>query len=179
MIQSCDYIGVMFLPNLRKTYPNLIMSILHINIDEYHCSTTNSSLLSPLNFNTHIMKTIEAQKVVREYWDAISGKAKPIELLKKYVSDDEFINHIKVYEESFPHYELIAEDYICENDKVVVRARVKGVHKGELMGMPPTGKTIDLPFVVIYKVDEDKIVKGWLSVDRVELMDQLGFTSMN
>ncbi|MBT8257605.1 MAG: ester cyclase, partial [Bacteroidia bacterium] len=110
---------------------------------------------------------------------ALSGKPKPMSLLEKYISDTEFIDHIKVYEESFPHYELLAEDYICEDDKVVVRARVKGVHKGDLMGIPPTGKTIDLPFTVIYKVKDEKIVKGWLYIDRMELMHQLGISSMN
>ncbi len=125
------------------------------------------------------MKTIDSKKVVKEYWDAISGKPKPLALLEEYVSDPEFINHIMAYEKSFPNYELLADDYICEDDKVVVRARVKGTHNGDLMGIPPTGKTIDLPFSVIYQINDEKIVKGWLFVDRMELMNQLGIGSMN
>ena len=125
------------------------------------------------------MVTVEVKKFIQEYWDAISGNPKPISLLEKYISDTEFIGHILAYEESFPLYELIAEDYICEDNKVVVRARVVGTHKGNLMGIPPTGKTIDLPFTVIYEVKDEKIVKGWLYVDRMLLMEQLGISSLN
>ena len=125
------------------------------------------------------MVTVESKRFIQEYWDAISGKPKPKSLLEKYISDPEFIDHIMVYENSFPLYELIADDYICENDKVVVRARVKGRHQGDLMGIPPTGRTIDLPFTVIYRIKDEKIVKGWLFVDRMELMEQLDIHAMN
>ena len=125
------------------------------------------------------MVTIDNKKFIQEYWDAISGKPKPMSILEKYISDAEFIDHIKVYEESFPHYELVADDYICEEDKVVVRARVRGKHTGNLMGIPPTGRIIDLPFTVIYRIKDEKIIKGWLYVDRMELMEQLGISSMN
>lgn len=125
------------------------------------------------------MVAVDLKKFIQEYWDAISGKPKPVSLLEKYISDPDFIGHVVAYEKSFPRYELIAEDYIAENDKVVVRARVKGTHNGELMGIPPTGRTIDLPFSVIYKVKDEKIVKGWLFVDQMELMSQLGINSLS
>ena len=125
------------------------------------------------------MVAVELKKFVQEYWDAISGKPKPMTLLEKYISDPEFIGHVMAYEKSFPNYELVPEDFICEEDKVVVRARVRGTHKGELMGIPPTGRMIDLPFTVIYRIADEKINKGWLFVDRMDLMNQLGINSMN
>lgn len=102
-----------------------------------------------------------------------------MELINKYISDKELAEHIMAYEHSFPCYELIAEDLIVESDKVAVRARVKAEHKGDLMGIPPTGKTIDIPLSVIYQIEDDKISKGWIFVDRMELMSQLGISSMN
>ncbi len=83
------------------------------------------------------------------------------------------------YEKSFPCYELIVEVVIWEGEKVALRARVKAEHKGDLMGIPPTGKTIDIPLSVIYQIADDKIAKGWIFVDRMELMNQLGIGSMN
>lgn len=120
------------------------------------------------------MIAIDSKQFVKEYFEAISGKPKTPELLERYISDTELIGHIMAYETSFPNYELIADDYVCEDNKVVVRARVKGINNGELMGMAPTGKSIDLPFVIIYKIDNEKISKGWLFVDQMELMNQLG-----
>ena len=117
---------------------------------------------------------VDSKKFIQEYFNALSGKPKPLSLLEKYISDPEFMDHILVYEKTFPHYEVLADDFICEDDKVVVRARVKGTHQGDLMGIPPTGKSIDLPFSAIYQIKDKKIAKGWLFVDRMELMEQLG-----
>ena len=125
------------------------------------------------------MVTVEPRSFILEYFEALSGKPKTMELIRKYISDKHLAEHIMAYEHSFPCYELIAEDLICEADKVAVRARVKAEHKGDLMGIPPTGKSIDIPLSVIYQIEEDKISKGWIFVDRMELMDQLGLASKN
>jgi predicted ester cyclase len=125
------------------------------------------------------MVTVNPKTFIQEYFEAISGKPKTMELINKYVSDEHLAGHIMEYENSFPCYELIAEDLICEGDKVAVRARVKAEHKGQLMGYPPTGKTIDIPLSVIYQIEDDKIAKGWIFVDHMELMTQLGIISLN
>ncbi len=125
------------------------------------------------------MVTVNPKTFILEYFEALSGKPKTIELINKYISDKELAEHIMAYEKSFPCYELIAEDVIWEGEKVAVRARVKAEHKGDLMGIPPTGKTIDIPLSVIYQIADDKIAKGWIFVDRMELMNQLGIGSMN
>ena len=113
------------------------------------------------------------KRLVQEYWEAISGKAKTPELSKTYVSCPELLGHIDFFEAAFPKYELFADDFICEEDKVVVRARFKGTHKGDLMGIPPTGKTVEIPFSIIYQIINEKIGKSWLFIDQMELMKQL------
>jgi hypothetical protein len=125
------------------------------------------------------MIAIDLKNFVKEYWAAISGKPKTISLLEKYISDPELIGHIMGYEKPFPAYELVADDFICEDDKIVVRACFKGVHKGELMDMPPTGKSIEVPFSVIYQIQDQKIVKSWLFIDQMEVMNQLALSSNN
>ena len=125
------------------------------------------------------MVTVNPKTFILEYFEALSGKPKTMELINKYVSDEHLAGHIMAYEKSFPCYELIAEDVITEDYKVAVRARVKAEHKGELMGHPPTGKTIDIPLSVIYWIEDDKIAKGWIFVDQMELMKQLELISLN
>lgn len=120
------------------------------------------------------MIAVDNKSLVQEYWNALSGKEKTPALVEKYVADPHLKEHIAFFEAAFPRYEMIAEDFICEGDKVVVRARARGVHKGDLMGMPPTGKAIEVPFIAIYQVAGGKIVKNWLVTDRMEMMEQLG-----
>jgi predicted ester cyclase len=44
--------------------------------------------------------------------------------------------------QAFPDLRLTVEDMIAEGDKVVVRTTVTGTHRGDYMGLPPTGKAV-------------------------------------
>jgi predicted ester cyclase len=63
---------------------------------------------------------------------------------------------------------------IVENDKVVVRMRVRGVHTGDFMGIAPTKKEIDTTTISIVRIDNGKIVERWNVTDRLEIARQLG-----
>jgi len=113
------------------------------------------------------------REFVQEYWNAISGKAKTPELSERYITDPELLGHIAFFEAAFPKYELFPDDFICEDDKVTVRARFRGTHRGELMGIAPTGRTIEFPFAIIYRITDEKISKSWLFVDRTTILEKL------
>jgi len=123
------------------------------------------------------MSADENKALINRYVAALSGKDKPAETVAQYVADDELKQHVAAFETAFPRYQLIADDLIAEGDRVAVRATVRGQHKGEFMGAPPTGKPVSLPLIIIYRVAKGKIVQHWLSVDRLALMEQLGLAS--
>ena len=122
------------------------------------------------------MSVQENKAFVRRYLDALSGKDKPRALQDDYIadSDEELKDHIMFFEASFPHYEVIADDMIAEGDKVSVLARFQGVHAGDLLGIAPTGKEVDVPFAITYRIGGGKITQHWMSFDRMALMEQLG-----
>lgn len=120
------------------------------------------------------MAANENKDLVRRYLAEVSGKDKPAEMLDKYVADEELKQHIAVFEAAFPRYELIADDLVAEGDRVALRGTVKGHHTGELMGIPPTGKTVSLPVLLIYRLANGKIAEHWMGVDRLALLEQLG-----
>jgi predicted ester cyclase len=113
---------------------------------------------------------------VQRYLDALSGKDKPRAVQDEYIadSDEELKDHIIFFEASFPHYEVLADDMIAEGDKVAVLARFRGVHSGGAMGIDPTGKEVDVPFAITYRLAGGKIAQHWMSFDRMALMEQLG-----
>jgi len=125
------------------------------------------------------MIAIDLRMFVTDYWNTISGKPKTPEVLRRFMTDEELIRHIMAFENPFPCYELIAEDYIIEGDKICVIGRVLGTHKGNLLGLPPTGKSVDLPFSVMYQIKDDKIVNSSLFFNQMELMNQLGYSIFN
>jgi predicted ester cyclase len=122
------------------------------------------------------MSTESNKAYVIRYLEALSGKDKPREVQDEYIAetDEELKDHIIFFEASFPRYEVLADDMIAEGDKVSVLARFRGVHNGELMGIAPTSKTVDVPFAITYRLAGGKIAQHWMSFDRMALMEQLG-----
>jgi hypothetical protein len=47
-------------------------------------------------------------------------------------------------------------------------------HRGELMGIPPTGREVDLTASEIFRLADDRIVEQWVAVDNLSLLRQLG-----
>ena len=92
----------------------------------------------------------------------------------KYLSDVHLIEHIEFFDSVFPGYELFADEMLAEGNRVVVRARVKGRHEGELNGIPPTYKQVEFPFAIGYEIENNKIISHWLIADQMMLMEQLG-----
>lgn len=75
---------------------------------------------------------------------------------------------------AFPDGKHILEEVIAEGDKVVTRGIFQGTHRGELMGIPPTGKQVTFAVVHIDRLKNGKIVEHWGQGDVRELMQQLG-----
>ena len=121
--------------------------------------------------------SIEKNKAfVRRYFEALSGKEKTSELLDTYISDDdsELKQHIVGTESTFPLYELIIENLIAEGDQVAVQAIFRGIQNGPMGDMPASGRQVEQPFTIIYRVTEGKIVDHWMAFDRMSFMQQLG-----
>jgi len=112
------------------------------------------------------------------YFNALSGKNKSREQLSEYVDDQGLIEHILFFDAVFPRYEIFADEITAEANRVVVRARVKGTHEGELNGIPPTHKQIEFPFAIGYEIENNKIIHHWLIADQALLMEQLGVSQV-
>ena len=81
----------------------------------------------------------------------------------------------RMYHAAFPDLRMDAEDVLSSGDKVVARARATGTHQGELMGIPATGKSIDVQFVDIIRFGDDGLAREhWGVFDSMTMMQQLG-----
>jgi len=81
----------------------------------------------------------------------------------------------KGYKDAFPDMKADVEQLVAEGDFVVSRVRPTGTHTGELMGMAPTGKKIDLRWIMnMVRVSNGKIAEEWEIWDSADFMRQLG-----
>jgi len=114
------------------------------------------------------------KEFIINYFNAISGVEKPRELLEQYIDDEGLIGHIEYFEAAFPKYELFIDELTAENNRVVVTARIKAIHLGELSGIAATGKTVNFSFVIRYEIENNRIASSWMLADQMSLMEQLG-----
>lgn len=63
---------------------------------------------------------------------------------------------------------------VAERDLVVSLIRGTGVHAGELMGIPATGRDIATEGIAIHRIRDGRIVEYWVVVDVVSVLGQLG-----
>ena len=75
---------------------------------------------------------------------------------------------------AFPDLQYTVEDQIAEGDKVVTRYTASGTHRGELMGIAPTGSRVEITGISITRVEDGKIEEIWETHDALGMMRQLG-----
>jgi steroid delta-isomerase-like uncharacterized protein len=76
---------------------------------------------------------------------------------------------------AFPDLRFDAEDILTSGDKVISRARVTGTNRGEFMGMPATGKGINVQAIDIVRFGNDGLAaEHWGVLDMMSIMQQLG-----
>jgi steroid delta-isomerase-like uncharacterized protein len=76
--------------------------------------------------------------------------------------------------EAYPDLHITIEDLIEEGDKVVARNTVTGTHRGDYMGIPPTGKSVTYNEIFIGRFADGRIAETWGVVDVLSQLRQLG-----
>lgn len=79
---------------------------------------------------------------------------------------------------AFPDGKHVIEDAIAEGDRVVTKGTFSGTHRGELMGMPATGKAVSFSVIHIDRIVDGKVVEHWGQGDTPALMSQLGAVTL-
>jgi steroid delta-isomerase-like uncharacterized protein len=75
-----------------------------------------------------------------------------------------------------PDWRSELELLVAEGDVVVEKFTARGTHRGELFGVPGTGRELVLPGINIFRIANDRIVERWGRLDDAGLMRQLGLT---
>ena len=75
---------------------------------------------------------------------------------------------------AFEHLNVTIEDMTAEGNKVAARFTAQGIHKGNFMGLPATGKPITITGIEIFRIKNGKIAELWGEANLLGLMQQLG-----
>jgi steroid delta-isomerase-like uncharacterized protein len=64
------------------------------------------------------------------------------------------------YLRAFPDLSVTCEETIVEGDRIVVRWRACGSHRGQLLHIPPTGRVVTVRGVSLLTMRGDKLQRG-------------------
>lgn len=126
--------------------------------------------------------------VVQRFYDEVVNGGDP-ELIDELLSED-FVDHEEVpsisadregvktffamFRAAFPDMEFTVEQMLAEGDLVAAQARVRGTHQGEFMGVPATGRSIDVQGIDILRFADGRGTAHWGVFDAMAMMQQLG-----
>jgi predicted ester cyclase len=79
-----------------------------------------------------------------------------------------------LFRTAFPDLRVSIEDEVAEGDRVASRGYLAGTHRGEFMGLAPTGKPINVAYIDMWRVENGQLVENWVRMDMVGMMQQLG-----
>ena len=123
------------------------------------------------------------RRFVEEFWnDGNTGAADELMAIDaaihmptgEVVDADGLKGFAGMFRGSFPDWHSTVEELIAEGDGVAERWTGRGTHRGELQGIPPTGKRVEVPGSVFYRIVDGKIVEFWGLFNMMGLMQQLG-----
>jgi steroid delta-isomerase-like uncharacterized protein len=102
--------------------------------------------------------------------DALFRTPLPIEATGAELAKQVFALLLRAY----PDLHITVEDLIAEGDRVVIRNTVTGTHRGEHLGVPPTGKSVTYNEIFIARFADGRVAETWGVVDVLSQMRQLG-----
>lgn len=80
--------------------------------------------------------------------------------------------------QAFPDLRFVVEEMLAEGDKVVCRFRMQGTHRGEFLGVAPTGNRVDVAAIDVFRLADGQVKEHWGVTDSLSMMQQLGVQTL-
>ena len=80
---------------------------------------------------------------------------------------------VENWRHAFPNIRININNVVCDKQFVTVHFTVQGSHTGTWKGIEPTGKTIHIEMLNMFKVEGGKICEQWRALDLDEVIKQL------
>ena len=109
------------------------------------------------------------------------------DLVDRFVAED-YVNHNAfvadgreanrqfwaVFFTGLPDVSITMEDLVISGDRVVGRFIYRGTHTGDLMGIPATGKPVEMRSIDIWRVQNGMFVEHWDELNLMQMFQQIG-----
>ena len=79
-----------------------------------------------------------------------------------------------MFHTAFPDMTVTVNRLIAEGDRVGAHFNITGANTGSFMGIPPTGKKVDVVGAGVFRGVDGKLTDNWVNFDAMTMMQQLG-----
>ena len=79
-----------------------------------------------------------------------------------------------VFFAGLPDVRVTMEDLVVSGDRVVGRFVYRGTHTGDLMGIPATGKPVEMRSIDIWRMQDGMFVEHWDELNLLQVFQQIG-----
>lgn len=126
--------------------------------------------------------------IVREYTERVFNGHNP-ELASAYVTSDvrwhggtlgtvegveNLVGLLQGFIGALPDLNAQEQEIVAQGDTVAVRFVVEATHRGELLGIAPTGRRVRWDAVDVYRLRDGKISEEWAADDLTAILHQVG-----
>lgn len=123
------------------------------------------------------MSTEENKQVAERVFEEILGEGN-LDAANELVADDYKLNEppgfppgkegvrtlTQAYRSGFPDIKMSVEDVIGEGDQVALRWSASGTHRGEFMGIPPSGQKVEVRGITWLRFKEGQVAEEWTEI---------------
>ena len=90
----------------------------------------------------------------------------------------EFKKFHEAYRNAFPDVTIQIQAMVAEGDVVATRWSGKATHRGDGLGFPATGRTVQFGGMAFIRIEGGKFVEGWNVFDQLGMLQQLGVVNL-
>lgn len=89
-------------------------------------------------------------------------------------SRDQLKDSIRAVRDAFPDLRTEIEDVVEDGDRLAIRWRSTGRHTGDFLGVPPTGKPVEVSGATFARFEGSAVAEEWVTFDSRQLLEALG-----
>lgn len=87
---------------------------------------------------------------------------------------EELRQYVRMYRAACPDLRCTVEDVVAEGDNVALRWVSRGTHKGDLMGIAPTGKQLTFRGIQMQRIANGMIEEEWAGFNTLGALQEIG-----
>jgi steroid delta-isomerase-like uncharacterized protein len=129
------------------------------------------------------------RRIGERYFEEVWNQGK-LEVLDELLSPD-YVNHtpsaanpppgpnglqsiVAAIRRGFPDLRFEVKDMVVTAHAIAIRAVMRGTHLGDLFGIAPTGRKVEVNQINIERIENGRIVEHWRVTDELAMQRQLG-----